>query len=287
MRRALIIVLVLLCSVAHSFGQRHAVEEYEFGSYLIGSGLMRDALTLTHSFDDNYTPAALDTLRYLKGWTLYHNQRFSQAAATLGTVGTTSPFWPKSALFGSLCLLESGDIAGAKQRLSEFAATPAAEPYREIVAFQREGIALLEGNIEEYHRWRQEINTESFAFGDEQLMLDRVAANRPGNKKPWVAGVASAVVPGLGQIYAGNVGEGVASFLAVGAFAALTATSWHKAETPLNWRTITYGTVGSLLYIGNIFGSVASVRVYHQRIETANEKAVMYSIHIPLRSIFE
>jgi TM2 domain-containing membrane protein YozV len=102
-----------------------------------------------------------------------------------------------------------------------------------------------------------------------------------------VAGVASALVPGLGKIYAGNLGEGVASFLLVGAFAALTADSWAKAGTPNNWRTITYGTIGSLLYISNIFGSIASVKVYYQNFEEINREAVMYSIHIPLRELFD
>ena len=94
------------------------------------------------------------------------------------------------------------------------------------------------------------------------------------------------MVPGLGKIYAGNVGEGIASFLIVGAFAGLTAESWAKAGTPKNWRTITYGTIGGLLYIGNIFGSVASVRIYYEEFETSRSGAVMYGLHIPLRSIF-
>lgn len=286
MKRYALIILLLCATVAPLCAQRHAREDYEFGTYLLGGGLMRDALTLTNSLDDNYTPAALDTMRYLKGWTLYHNQRFTQAATAFGAVGNDSPFWPQSSLFGAVCLLESGDTQGAKLRLEEFSATPACEPYRDIVAFEREGIALLEGNLEEYHIWRSAIDHNSFVFAEEQQRLDEVAAHRPLDKKPWVAAVASAVIPGLGQIYAGNVGEGVASFLAVGAFAALTATSWHRADTPLNWRTITYGSIGSLLYIGNIFGSVASVRIYHQRIETINSEAVMYSIHIPMRSIF-
>lgn len=287
MRKFLLLIALLLATLTEVGAQRHALEDFRFGNYLLGGGMMRDALTLTHSLNDDYTPAALDTMRYLKGWTLYHNQRFSEAATTLRSVGQGSSFYPKSALFGTICLLEEGDIAAAKQSLDSFAASPASEPYGKIVTFERGGIALLEGNIEEYHHWRSEIDTDTFSFAEEQLRLDEIATHRPRNLKPWVAGVASAVVPGLGQIYAGNVGEGVASFLAVGAFATLTATSWHKAETPMNWRTITYGTIGSLLYIGNICGSVASVRIYYQNFQEINYEAVMYSIHIPLRSLFD
>lgn len=286
MRRALTIAFALSLSVGTLFAQRHAREDYEFGTYLLGSGLMRDAKTLTSSLSDDYTPAALDTMRYLQGWTLYHTQSFEKAATALSSVGSSSPFWAKSRLFGSACRLECGDLEGAKLQLDEFAATSASEPYREVVALQREGIALLEGNIDDFHHWRGEIDHSAFSFAEQQQLLDQIASQRH-NKKPWVAGLASAVVPGLGQIYAGNVGEGVASFMAVSAFAALAATSWSKASTPLNWRTITYGTVGSLLYIGNIFGSIASVKIYYQNIEEINHQTVMYSIHIPLRDIFD
>lgn len=287
MRRFFAIVTTLLLSVGTLFGQRSAREDFEFGRYLLGQGLLREAVTLTHDLPTDYTLPALDTMRYLKGWTLYNTQQFAHAAEAFGEVGAESPFYPKSTFFGVVCDLESGDVNGAKERLDTFSTSPKAVPYKELLAFERGGIALLEGNVEEYKEYQKEFLYNNYAFASEERRLDEIATNRPRNLKPWVAGVASAVIPGLGQIYAGDVGEGVASFFAVGAFAALTATSWAKADTPLNWRTITYGTIGSLLYIGNIFGSIASVKIYYQNFEEINHQAVMYSIHIPLRDIFE
>lgn len=287
MRRTLLILLSALLATTSLFGQRHASEEYEFGRYLLGQGLLRDATTLTHNLPTDYTPAALDTMRYLKGWTLYSTQQFAPAAKAFSEVGESSSFYPKSTLFGVVCDLEGDDIEGAKARLERFERSTSADEYSELIAFQRGGIALLEGDKAEYERQREAFSFGNYAFAEEERTLERIASTSPRNLSPWVAGLASAIVPGLGQIYTGNVGEGVASFLAVGAFAALTATSWSKAGTPANWRTITYGTIGSLLYIGNIFGSVASVKVYYQNFEEINHQAVMYSIHIPLRDIFE
>lgn len=287
MRRFSVLLVVVLLSVGSLFGQRNAREDYEFGRYLLGQGLMREATTLTHNLSTDYTPAALDTMRYLKGWTLYNTHQFSSAATAFSEVAPTSHFYPKSTFYGVVCDLEEGNFESAKSRLDTFATTPAATQYQELVAFERGGIALLEGNHKEYNQHRKEFTFNNYAFAAEEQQLEEIASNPPRNLKPWVAGVASAVVPGLGQIYAGNVGEGLASFFAVGAFAALTATSWSKAGTPLNWRTITYGTVGSLLYIGNIFGSIASVKIYYQNFEEISHQAVMYSIHIPLRDIFE
>lgn len=287
MRKFSALLVVVLLSITSLFGQRSAREDYEFGRYLLGQGLLREATTLTHTLPSDYTPAALDTMRYLKGWTLYNSREFHSAATAFSEVAPTSHFYPKSTFYGVVCDLEAGNFESAKSRLDTFATTPAAAKYKELVAFERGGIALLEGNLEEYNIHRKEFTFNNYAFSAEERQLEEIASNPPRNLKPWVAGVASAIVPGLGQIYAGNVGEGLASFFAVGAFAALTATSWSKAGSPLNWRTITYGTVGSLLYIGNIFGSIASVKIYYQNFEEINHQAVMYSIHIPLRDIFE
>lgn len=282
-----ILVVVLMGGVFSLSAQRNALADYRFGSYLLGKGLMRDAATLTHTLADDYTPAALDTMRYLKGWTLYQMQDFRSASNALSEVGISSSFYPKSTFYGVICDLEVGNVEGAKCRLDRLALSPHAADYRELLAFERSGIALLEGNYAAYEEQSKDFSYSHFALAGEQQALDRIAQNRPKELSPWVAGVASAIVPGLGKIYAGNVGEGVASFLLVGAFAALTADSWAKADTPANWRTITYGTIGSLLYIGNIFGSVASVKVYYKNFEEINRQAVMYSIHIPLRDIFD
>lgn len=287
MKRFLCILVVVFATLGSAHAQRSALADYNFGNYLIGKGLLRDALTLTHTLADDYTPAALDTMRYLRGWTLYHSKQFAPAADAFAQVGTTSSLYAKSALFGVVCDVESGNIEGAKQRLDTFATTPTGELHREIVAFERGGLALLEGDKAEYERQRQHFSYSSPTITEYQHTLDRIADTPIPHRSPLVAGLASAVVPGLGKIYAGDLGGGVASFLLVGAFAALTAESWHKAGTPQNWRTITYGTIGSLLYVSNIFGSVASVKAYYQNFEEINRQAVMVSIHIPLRNIFD
>ena len=286
MKRVVCILSLLLMTLG-AFAQRSAVGDFKFGNYLIGKGLMRDALTLTHTLADDYTPAALDTMRYLRGWALYNNHQFAPAATAFSEVGGTSPLYAKSALFGVVCDVESGNLAGAKVRLESLATTPAGESHRELIAFERGGLALLEGDRAEYERCREQFTYTTPALIEHQEKLNHIADTPIPHRSPLVAGLASAVVPGLGKIYAGDLSGGVASFLVVGAFAALTADSWAKAGTPNNWRTITYGTIGSLLYISNIFGSVASVKVYYQNIEEINHQAVMYSIHIPLRSIFD
>lgn len=286
LRTLLVAVVALWSGVA--VGQSHARGDYDFGLYLLGNGLMRDAQTLaTQPLDTHkFTPAALDTLYYLRGWTHYSLSDFKRATENFQRVGVGCEFYPKSAFYGTIGLLTLDNREEAKSTLNRFATTPQASEYKELLAFERAGIALLEGDTEAYNKHKQEFTYSHFALTEQQRIFDEIAAQQPRDLSPWVAGIASAVVPGLGKIYAGNLGEGVASFLMVGVFAGLTAESWAKAGTPNNWRTITYGTIGSLLYIGNIFGSVASVKIYYEEFETSRSGAVMYGLHIPLRSIF-
>ena len=285
--RALLVAVVALWSGV-AVGQSHARGDYDFGLYLLGNGLMRDAQTLaTQPLNKaEFSPASLDSLYYLRGWTHYSLSDFKRATEEFRRVGVGCEFYPKSAFYGTISHLTLGNREEAKLTLNNFATTPQANSYKELVAFERAGIALLEGDTKTYDTLQQEFTYTNFALAEQQRIFDEIAAQHPRNLSPWVAGVASAIVPGLGKIYAGNLGEGVASFLMVGIFAGLTAESWAKAGTPNNWRTITYGTIGSLLYIGNIFGSVASVKIYYEEFETSRSGAIMYGLHIPLRSIF-
>lgn len=266
----------------------HARGEFDFCNYLLGNSLMSDARTFAQQPLDEqiWTPDALDTLRYVRGWVHYNLRDFARATDSFAEVGPSSPFYPKSVFYGAVCRVEEGDFEQAATLLDGFAAAPVAADYGELLAFERAGLALLEGDIEEYENQKSHFTYSDFALSEQQKIFDQIAARRPRELSPWVAAAASAVVPGLGKIYAGQLSEGVASFLLVGAFAGLTAESWKRAETPANWRTILYGSIGSLLYVGNILGSAASVKIYYQNFENSTKGAVVYGLHIPLRSVF-
>jgi len=72
-------------------------------------------------------------------------------------------------------------------------------------------------------------------------------------KKPWLAAVSSAVVPGLGKVYTGAWKDGVYAFMVVSAFTWFTyQTTAHKGFSPY---TVLYGSLAGTFYLGNIYGS--------------------------------
>ena len=96
MKRILCIFALLMMGVGVGFAQRHALPDYQFGGYLIGKGLLRDALTLTTTLPNDYTPAGLDTMRHLSGWVLYHNRNFNSAADNFSKVSALARMRPPS-----------------------------------------------------------------------------------------------------------------------------------------------------------------------------------------------
>ena len=95
----------------------------------------------------------------------------------------------------------------------------------------------------------------------------------------------STLLPGAGKVYAGRLGEGIASFLAVGT---LGLATWDHARKDgiSHWTTLALGSLCAYFYIGNIYGSYVSVSLYNQDLRNAQDTAILYHIHIPLRSLF-
>lgn len=72
-------------------------------------------------------------------------------------------------------------------------------------------------------------------------------------KKPWVAGTASAFLPGLGQVYNGHYQSAAMSFILNALFLGSTL---EFAKRDQLWATLTAGTVWSVVYVGGIVSAV-------------------------------
>jgi tetratricopeptide (TPR) repeat protein len=83
-------------------------------------------------------------------------------------------------------------------------------------------------------------------------------------KSPFIAGLFSSIIPGSGKVYAGRWEDGLFSFVSIGFY---TWQSWDGfnrdgKDSTKGWI---YGIVGSVFYLGNIYGSVIAARVMNER----------------------
>lgn len=85
-------------------------------------------------------------------------------------------------------------------------------------------------------------------------------------RSPFLAGVLSTIVPGAGRLYTGRIGDALTSLLTVGIAGWQAYDGFHRdgISSAKGW---TLGTLCGIFYIGNIYGSVVSARVYNQDVE--------------------
>ena len=100
-------------------------------------------------------------------------------------------------------------------------------------------------------------------------------------RSPLLAGAMSAIIPGSGKIYAGDLGSGVSSLLTVGALGLMAWESQSKLGWS-DWRTITLTSILGLFYIADIYGSALSVSVIRQTYEDARKTTLLFDLRIPL-----
>lgn len=85
------------------------------------------------------------------------------------------------------------------------------------------------------------------------------------SRSPFLAGFFSTIVPGAGRVYTGRVGDALNSLLTVG------LTGWQAYDgfrrdglsSVKGWG---FGALSGIFYVGNIYGSVISARVYNRHV---------------------
>ena len=278
-RSGAILFMILVLGTTHAAAQTEwASKDFDFVEYLIDNGLKKDAKALL--FRDVYVPS--DTLTYLRAWSAYNLKELEPALELFKAVPSGSAFAEKSLFYSAAVSAHLGDFLEPVSLLEAYGGE-----YQEVRNLQLAGLALLRDDPEAFREASQHFSYSDFALQQPEKELSAIYSQRYEEKakSPWLAAAASAVVPGLGKVYAGNVGEGVAAFLITGVLGAITAEHWIK-DGPGDWKTIVPGAVCAVFYIGNIYGSYVSVSIQQTKVRDAQTTAVLYNIHIPLRSVF-
>ena len=98
------------------------------------------------------------------------------------------------------------------------------------------------------------------------------------SRSPFLAGVLSTILPGAGRLYTGRIGDALTSLLTVG-IVGWQAYDGFQRDGLSSVKGWTLGTLGGIFYVGNIYGSVVSARVYNQGV--ADEFLATISVELP------
>jgi hypothetical protein len=103
--------------------------------------------------------------------------------------------------------------------------------------------SLPEADQKRFHEWDRRLNS------------------LPEPKNPWLSGGLSSVVPGLGQVYNGNYQSALFSFALNALFLSATLELQDKK---MHATALASGVMFSVVYVGNIVGSVQSSRALNR-----------------------
>jgi hypothetical protein len=117
-----------------------------------------------------------------------------------------------------------------------------------------------------------------------QELKDKLITKK--NRSPFVGGLLSAVVPGLGKVYAKKPRQGLSFFVVVSLLGYQTFEA-YKIGGSDDLRFITFGSLFSLFYVGNVWGSVLSVKINRQEIYEETHNNIIATMRIPVNRIFK
>lgn len=86
----------------------------------------------------------------------------------------------------------------------------------------------------------------------------------PPNKNPVIASMLSAVIPGAGKIYTGDIGDGIFAFLTTGV---LSFLAYDNFKADHDFRGWLFSGLAAMFYSGNIYGSYASAQIFNAQIK--------------------
>ncbi len=268
------------CQTSPSFGS-----EWRFARYLADKDATDEAeFVLRHIDPKRLTTPQRDSLMYLTGWLAYGAKSLDSASQYLLRVSETSSFYVKSQYFGAYCLAFD-DHRDSARAVMQYLPAPDST-LSELKAFQQAGLALLQRQYTRYDSLRQQFNYTSYALSAEETRLDAYRRGLSAEKRrsPVLAGMLSAVVPGLGKVYAGKPKQGIAAFLPVLTLGLLTWEGYRK-DGPTSLRFLGFGSLFTVLYAGNIWGSAVSVKVRRDEFNRGYDNKILFDMHIPLRNL--
>ncbi|GAB3036519.1 hypothetical protein [Spirosoma pulveris] len=259
--------------------------EWQFARYLSEKEANDEAAFVLQTFDkQRLTASQRDSLAYLTGWLAYTAKSLDEASSHLLSVSPASPFYVKSRYFGAYCLAFQNRRDSAGAIMQKLPATDST--LIELKAFEQAGVALLQRRYSCYDTLRQQFSYSSYALSAEETRLDAYRKGLAAQKRrsPALAGLLSAILPGSGKVYAGKPKQGIAAFLPLLTLGLLTWEGYRK-DGPASVRFLGFGSLFTVFYIGNIWGSTLAVKVRRDEFNRGYDNKILFDMHIPLRNL--
>lgn len=282
--RFLLYSVTIICFSTSAMAQFSAQDNIAFGNYLIRNELYNDAIVFLNSKEYKHNTQDPNYL-FIKGWAFYNLKQLDSSATFLAKVPSTAEFYHKARFFSALSYAHIGNYSNANETINQ--TDSLTEELQELANLELAGVALLARDLDSFKQLEASFTHQNYNLAEHQETLSQLSKDianfKP--KSPLLAGTLSAIVPGLGKIYAGKVGEGISALLTSTIIGAIAIENYNRSGIK-SAGTIATGTLFAAVYAANIYGSVYSVKAYRDDFDKTINYRVLFHIHIPLRNVF-
>lgn len=285
---------VYLGSTFYLFGQNEfkkneLYNDLNFIIHLTKNNLFNEAVNESNRIlnDASINPLYHDSINYILGMAFYRANRLEDARYNLLKVTDSVLFYFKARYLSVKIDIEANRFDSALTNLFHIKESEILD-LQELKKFEIAGMSLLKKQYQIFdstalnYQFKNGILNEEFQILKKYALLER-------NKKVksmLLAGCLSAIVPGLGKVYAGNNGQALATFLTCGLFGAIAAENIVKQglNSP---SAIIFTSIFSLFYVGNIWGSALSVQLINTEKQFENKHNIMVGLKLPIDKFFK
>lgn len=259
-----------------------------FLQYLINKDQQRDIITLLSEFQKKYPDSTqhLLELPYWKGLAYYSLKDLDSSAHYFSKVQPNSLNYNKALFWAGISYSYLHQTKQAYQAISSIKTSDSISVATKT--FELAGIALLRRNFSAYDSLSQYFSTQYYPLQKQQSNFKdyQEIIRQQQRKSPLKAALLSAILPGSGKIYVGKqLGQGISTFIQ-NAILGLQAYEGFRKDGAASPRFIIFGSLFTLFYIGNIWGSAVSVGMKRQEFNDKINEQILFDMHIPLRTIF-
>ena len=226
-----------------------------------------------------------DSILYLKGIQFYERKQFDSSVFYLQKISNSSPTFTHAKLVQTIAL---GYTNQPELTISENLNTVSNSDsvIKKIKILLLASNAIIHKNYSSYDSLIAQINDSLYIYNSLQTTLNKWSYKRSQKMKSgFVAGMFSAIIPGLGKVYAGKGFDGLSTFFTHVPLAFILNESIQNSGVN-SGRFITFASITSLFYIGNILTSYHDVKISRKEVDFERKNEVLLQCNIMLRNYF-
>ncbi len=277
--------LTILPMLLWFIGSQAQYLDADFARHLSDNQYYQEVIDLTEEISDQINDSLADSLYFYRAWSLFNLQRVQEGVDCFRKISCNSVLFNRSMFFSAWSSTFLENYEEAKHDLNLI--NPRGGLEEELVSIQQSGLYLLNSFPDSALIILNKLGTNPGMYNDQVDLLTEYTLEiidfRP--RSMAVSALLSAVIPGSGKIYAGEKGTGIGSFLLLAGMGGMAAENILKTSL-VSWNSIIFTGLFSIFYLGNIYGSIISIKTYRERFYEGKKQAIVATMLIPLRDYY-